>query len=174
LYDGHGSIFPAGSHFRKVTRERRRTGTVRGILKDIFHLSQLGLQYTAMQILPSGLSVNENRKLPRLDLSHQGQLDLRISGGGRITLPISITSVSPHGVSVIMARPKHLPAQDSLVTLRFSDEELEFTLPARVAWIRSQTQSAGLGLEFLFDLTPADMSQRYARWVVDTFKNASK
>lgn len=73
-----------------------------------------------------------------------------------------------------MTRPKHLPAQDSLVTLRFADDDLEFTLPARVAWIRSQSQSAGIGLEFLFDLTPTDMSQRYARWVVDTFKNAHK
>jgi hypothetical protein len=174
LYDAHDWIFPARSQFRDVSRRVEKNLSGPGILKDIFHLSQLGLQYTAMQFLPSGLSVNENRKLPRLDLSHQGQLDLRISGGGRITLPISITSVSPHGVSVLMARPKHLPAQDSLVTLRFSDEELEFTLPARVAWIRSQTQSAGLGLEFLFDLTPADMSRRYAKWVVDTFKNSQK
>lgn len=127
-----------------------------------------------MQLSTSGPSVHENRKFPRLDLSHQGQLDLRISGGGRITLPISITSVSPHGASVAMDRPKHLPAQDSLVTLRFADDELEFTLPARVAWIRSQSQSAGIGLEFLLDLTPTDMSQRFARWVVDTFKNAHK
>lgn len=123
---------------------------------------------------PPGHSVHENRKLPRLDLSHKGQLDLRVSGGGRISLPISITSIAPHGASVMLTRPKHLPAQDSLVTLRFEYEEHEFTLPARVAWIRSETMSAGLGLEFLLDLTPDDMSQRFARWVVDTFKNSRK
>lgn len=113
--------------------------------------------------------MRENRKFPRLDDSYAGELTLRMASDDRVTVPALITSVSPEGASVSLTTTEHLPSRGSLVTLRFWHNREIFTLPARVAWTRQHPQNAEVGLELLLDLTPDDMRQRYARWIVNAF-----
>lgn len=113
--------------------------------------------------------MQENRKFPRLDLDDQGELDIRIDDGERITLPVAITSISPHGASVSVSHRSERPVKGTLATLRFSYEHDAFKLPARVAWARTYAEHLEIGLELLLDLTPEDMRRRYARWIVNKF-----
>ena len=114
--------------------------------------------------------MRENRRFPRLDLYYEGKIDVPLFKGERATLPMLVTSVSPDGASVALSNIPRMPESGSLVTIRFENDGNNFVLPMQVAWARQTGKRTELGLKLLLDQMPADMAQRYARWIVNTFK----
>lgn len=120
------------------------------------------------------MTTKENRKFPRLDLFYDGKIDIPMIKGERVSLPMLVTSVSPEGASVTVFAVPRVPKMGSLVTVRFSADESRFRLPMSVAWARENDGRCELGLELLLDRMPASMADRFARWIVQRFKESSR